>query len=200
LRFFDPTGLISLADIGLSSATTRLSSKELNEIQIDKPNSSAPKSSLSMPTISLNASNNSVPFFDSAFNNFQISLFDPDITLSSLTINTMIMNPGVKIEVLNDNKILIDTSMRWPKNETVIIGNIEINGDVIIIDKMAFIGENGLTINRFDIFVRDNLHTAALDVNIQNYVRGTNNYGQVNFGKAWAPSLDNLTNSTILPL
>jgi len=43
LRFFNPTGLISLADIGLSSATTGLSSKELNEIQIDKPNSSAPK-------------------------------------------------------------------------------------------------------------------------------------------------------------
>ena len=43
LRFIDPTGLISLADIGLSTATTGLSSKELNEIQIDKPNSSAPK-------------------------------------------------------------------------------------------------------------------------------------------------------------
>ena len=35
--------MISLADIGLSTATTGLSSKELNEIQIDKPNSSAPK-------------------------------------------------------------------------------------------------------------------------------------------------------------
>lgn len=43
MRFFDPTGLISLADLGLSTATTGLSSKELNEIQIDKPNSSAPK-------------------------------------------------------------------------------------------------------------------------------------------------------------
>ena len=38
LRFFDPTGLISLADIGLSTATTGLSSEELNAIQIDKPN------------------------------------------------------------------------------------------------------------------------------------------------------------------
>ena len=43
MRFFDPTGLISLADIGLSSVTTGLSSKELNEIHIDKPRSSAPK-------------------------------------------------------------------------------------------------------------------------------------------------------------
>ena len=38
MRFFDPTGLISLADLGLSTATTGLSSEELNEIQIDKPN------------------------------------------------------------------------------------------------------------------------------------------------------------------
>src|SRR5690554_2783803 len=55
LRFFNPTGLISLADIGLSSATTGLSSKELNEIQIDKPNSSAPKPSkafISTPEVS----------------------------------------------------------------------------------------------------------------------------------------------------
>jgi len=55
LRYFDPTGLISLADIGLSSATTGLSSKELNKIQIDKPNSSAPKPSkafISTPEVS----------------------------------------------------------------------------------------------------------------------------------------------------
>jgi RHS repeat-associated protein len=36
LRFIDPTGLISLTDIGLSPATTGLSSKELSKIQIDK--------------------------------------------------------------------------------------------------------------------------------------------------------------------
>src|SRR5690554_3107271 len=154
LRFIDPTGLISLADIGLSTATTGLSSEELNEIQIDKPNSSAPKppkAFISIPEVSAP----SIP------KTMHIGTSLENIKLSSFVAELKERYPGMEIKVLSENKLIIRTRNYNRGIVEIELLGLYLKGDTISIERISSI-DSEISSENYSIYVRKDLNATQI--------------------------------------